>query len=70
MAISSHTLDTLEFPKVLGRLASYTSFSASKELALALRPATDVDEVRARQRRTSECVVPASAWRSSTTTPT
>lgn len=53
--ISEHTLSILEFPKILQKLASYTSFSASRELATQLRPSTDIDEVRARQQRTEEC---------------
>ena len=32
------TLDTLEYPKVLERLAAYAAFSASAELARGLRP--------------------------------
>ena len=48
------TLTTLEFDKVLARLARHTSFSAGRELALALRPATDYEEVLRRQRLTAE----------------
>ena len=47
-------LETLEFPKILARLAEYTDFSAGRELALALRPTTDLDEARTRQQETSE----------------
>ncbi len=47
-------LDTLEFPEVLGHLATYTSFSAGEELARALTPATDLREVRWRLETTSE----------------
>jgi DNA mismatch repair protein MutS2 len=54
MPISQQTLDTLEFPKIKERLAHHTSFSASRELVLALLPSTDAYEVRARLRRTSE----------------
>ncbi|HEY3228065.1 MAG TPA: endonuclease MutS2, partial [Roseiflexaceae bacterium] len=54
MPISQQTLDTLEFPKIKERLARHTSFSASRELVLALLPSTDAYEVRARLRRTSE----------------
>jgi DNA mismatch repair protein MutS2 len=46
--------DTLELPKVLQRLQSFAAFSASKDLALALQPATRLDEARLRQRETSE----------------
>jgi DNA mismatch repair protein MutS2 len=54
MAISQQTLDTLEFPKIREQLARHTSFSASRTLALALVPSTDVVEVRHRLRHTSE----------------
>jgi DNA mismatch repair protein MutS2 len=54
MPISQQTLETLEFPPVLERLARYVSFSASRELAMALLPGTDIAEVRARLRRTTE----------------
>ena len=48
------TLNTLEFDKVLTRLARHASFSAGRELALALRPSTDYDEVLRNQRLTAE----------------
>jgi DNA mismatch repair protein MutS2 len=48
------TLATLEFDKILARLAALTSFSAGRELALALRPSTDYAEVVRRQRLTAE----------------
>jgi DNA mismatch repair protein MutS2 len=54
MSIHPQTLGTLEFPKILERLARYTSFSVSRELALGLTPSTDLVEVRERLRRTSE----------------
>ncbi len=47
-------LHTLEYDKILERLARHTSFSASRELALALQPSTDPAEVRYRQQETSE----------------
>jgi DNA mismatch repair protein MutS2 len=47
-------LKTLEFPKILERLAGYASFSASADLARSLKPTTDPDEAAARQKRTSE----------------
>ncbi|MDQ2810280.1 MAG: endonuclease MutS2, partial [Chloroflexota bacterium] len=50
------TLTTLELPKVLTRLASYTAFSAGRAAVEALTPVSDLDEVRRRQRRTSEAV--------------
>ncbi|RLC79001.1 MAG: endonuclease MutS2 [Chloroflexi bacterium] len=47
-------LTTLEFPKALARLATYTSFSAGEELARALSPETSLREIRWRLRTTSE----------------
>jgi DNA mismatch repair protein MutS2 len=48
------SLSTLEYPKTLERLAHEAAFSASKELALALQPATDLREVERRQAYTTE----------------
>jgi len=48
------SLQTLEFPKIRDRLAEYTAFSASRELALALEPAWDLDTVTRRVRTTTE----------------
>lgn len=47
-------LNTLEFPKILERLADYAAFSASKELALALRPSPYLNEVEGWQTETTE----------------
>jgi len=52
--MNAKPLTTLEFPKVLDRLATHTSFSAGAEQARALVPATDVYEVRWRLETTSE----------------
>ncbi|MCH7719012.1 MAG: PD-(D/E)XK nuclease family protein [Chloroflexi bacterium] len=52
--MDEHTLRVLEFDKILARLARLTSFSAGRELALALRPSTERDEVVRRQRSTAE----------------
>jgi len=52
--LNTKTLATLEFDKVLARLARHTSFSAGRALALALRPSTDYAEVVRRQRITAE----------------
>jgi DNA mismatch repair protein MutS2 len=54
MSIAEQTLETLEFPKIRARLAQHTAFAASRELALALLPATERDEVVWRLRLTSE----------------
>jgi DNA mismatch repair protein MutS2 len=54
MAISAQTLDTLEFPKILQRLARHCAFSASRELVLALLPSTDAYAIRRNLQLTSE----------------
>ncbi len=53
MLVDKH-LVTLEFPKILNKLAAYAMFSASKELALALRPSPYLAEAQAWQAETSE----------------
>ncbi|MGH2603035.1 MAG: endonuclease MutS2, partial [Dehalococcoidia bacterium] len=47
-------LRTLEFDKVLARLATLTAFAPSRERALALRPAGDLAEAVRLQRMTAE----------------
>ncbi|MFL5804625.1 MAG: hypothetical protein ACJ8CR_23120, partial [Roseiflexaceae bacterium] len=54
MTIAAQTIETLEFPKILEQLARHAAFSASRELALALRPGVDAYEVRAQLRMTTE----------------
>ena len=54
--IAEKTIRTLEFDKVLELLAAQTSFSLSKDLALALRPSIDADEVREMQLQTREAL--------------
>lgn len=51
------SLHTLEFDKVLGILAGYTSFSAGEELARGLRPTTDEIEARQWQAETREAIL-------------
>ncbi len=48
------TFVTLEFHKILDRLAEYADFSASADLARSLRPVVDFDEVIKRQACTTE----------------
>lgn len=48
------SLTTLEFHKVLDRLAHYTSFSAGEALARELRPTTNLEEARRWQAETQE----------------
>jgi DNA mismatch repair protein MutS2 len=52
--MDSKTLQVLEYPKVLERLAAFCDFSASKELALALQPTSSLELAQARLRETSE----------------
>lgn len=54
MPIAEQSLDTLEFPKIREQLARHTAFSASRELALDLMPATEVPLVRQGLAFTSE----------------
>jgi DNA mismatch repair protein MutS2 len=48
------SLRTLEFDKILDRLARYTDFPVSAEKARALAPTEDIEEARYRQALTSE----------------
>lgn len=54
--MNAKVLGTLEFPKVLARLADVTAFSASRALALALEPSADHFWVERRQEETAEAV--------------
>jgi DNA mismatch repair protein MutS2 len=54
--IDQKTIQTLEYEKILERLAEYTAFGASAEKARRLRPVNDIDEARRRQEETSEAV--------------
>ncbi|MEA3309709.1 MAG: endonuclease MutS2 [Chloroflexota bacterium] len=50
----NHHWETLEYPKILARLASHADFSAGVELALNLAPAAEYREARERLALTSE----------------
>ncbi len=50
------TLQTLEYPKVLARLANYCAFSASAEKALALQPTNDLYQAKKRQAITAQAM--------------
>jgi DNA mismatch repair protein MutS2 len=50
------TLDTLEYPKILARVAAYAAFPPSAEKADALRPTPDLVLAQRRQAETSEAV--------------
>ncbi|MFN3372695.1 MAG: endonuclease MutS2, partial [Chloroflexus sp.] len=62
MSISESSLHTLEFDAIRDHLAHYTAFSASRELALRLTPATDLAEVRRRQALTAEARLLLEEW--------
>jgi DNA mismatch repair protein MutS2 len=48
------SIHTLEYPKILAKVAQEAAFSASKELVLALQPTPDLDEAQRRLAFTSE----------------
>ncbi|HEY7202095.1 MAG TPA: endonuclease MutS2 [Candidatus Dormibacteraeota bacterium] len=50
------SLQTLEFPKVLDRVAGESGFSVGRERVLALEPTPDLDEARRRLAFTAEAV--------------
>jgi DNA mismatch repair protein MutS2 len=52
--MDSKTLNVIEYPKVLERLAAHCDFSASQALARQLEPTTSYELARARQQETTE----------------
>ena len=52
--MDAHALRTLEYDKIIARLARHTSFAAGRELAEALEPSPEYREVVLRQRETAE----------------
>jgi DNA mismatch repair protein MutS2 len=54
--MDAKTLHTLEYQKVLERLASYCAFAASIEKAQKLQPTNNIDEANRRLAETSEAV--------------
>ncbi len=54
--ITDKALHTLEYDRVLGKVAGHTSFSLSKEMVLALQPCTELDEVQELQGRVAEAM--------------
>ena len=54
--MDAKTLQTLEYPKILERLAGYCAFSASADKARQLSPTSDIEEARRRQSVTSEAI--------------
>jgi DNA mismatch repair protein MutS2 len=57
LTMDEKTLITLEYPKVLERLADYCAFPASVEKARALRPTSDLEEAHRRQAVTREVLM-------------
>src|SRR5690606_8848639 len=53
-AVAARTLRVLEFDKIRERLAEAVTYPPARELALALTPSTDPDEVMFRQAETEE----------------
>ena len=54
--MDTKTLTTLEYPKILERLAEYTAFPASRQLALTLSPTAEINKARRWLSETSEAV--------------
>jgi DNA mismatch repair protein MutS2 len=54
LAMDPKSLRTLEFPAILEKLAAWTSFSASRELALGLIPVEDLENARRLQAETTQ----------------
>ncbi|MDE3091232.1 MAG: endonuclease MutS2, partial [Chloroflexota bacterium] len=52
--MNSKYFRTLEFDKIRARLAAHAAFSASEQLALALEPSTDPEEITRRQGETTD----------------
>ncbi|HTI15779.1 MAG TPA: endonuclease MutS2 [Dictyobacter sp.] len=50
------SIHTLEYPKVLAKVANEASFSASKDMLLHLEPTSDLEEARRRLTYTSEAL--------------
>jgi len=56
MTMDTKTLTTLEFPKILERLAGYCAFAASADKARLLLPSADIEEALRRQAETREAL--------------
>ena len=52
--MNARSLRALEFSQILNRLGEHASFSLGKELALRLRPTTNEEVVKWRQKGTTE----------------
>src|SRR5688572_2612093 len=56
MLAAEFATDILEFDAIRQQLATHTSFSAGRELALQLEPTADIKEARRRQAATAEAL--------------
>ena len=56
LGVDEHALRVLEYDKVLARLAKLASFAGGHDMALALRPSPDFEEVLRRQRLLAEAI--------------
>jgi DNA mismatch repair protein MutS2 len=54
--MDAKTLTTLEYPKILERLAGYCAFAASADKARQLLPSADIEEAARRQAETREAI--------------
>ncbi len=54
--MDSKTLVTLEYPKILERLAGYCAFAASADKARSLTPSADIEVAQRRQAETREAI--------------
>ncbi len=54
--MDAKTLQTLEYPKILERLAEYCAFEGSANKARSLRPITSIYEARRMQAETAEAI--------------
>ena len=57
-------LTALEFDKILERLAQFTACPDARELALSLRPESDIDLAQAQMNQTRDAYAPCSLRRS------
>ena len=54
--MNEKALHTLEFDKIVGFLTEYAATPLGKDYCRQLVPLTDIDEIRTRQRQTSDAV--------------
>jgi DNA mismatch repair protein MutS2 len=55
-SMDEKTLSTLEYPKILEKLAGYCAFEGSAKKARALRPTSEIFEAQRRQAETAEAI--------------